>query len=110
MIKHMVENAWWRFGRVEIINKGKVLYVFQFETKESCQAVMQQLWHINNRMLLLRKWRTNLDYVNLLGTKVPLWIKLEDVLWHYGLREALVMFPLLFESLSKWMLSPKPGM
>lgn len=78
-IGNMVEMAWWKFGNVEIINKGRGLYIFKFKKEEHCQKVLHQLWHVNNRPLLLRKWKPNLEYVNSSCKKVPIWVKLRDV-------------------------------
>jgi len=51
-----VENIWSSYGKVEVFLLENGIYLFRFADESSREAVIEKLWHIANKPLILHRW------------------------------------------------------
>jgi hypothetical protein len=56
VVKRTVENIWSSYGKVEVFLLENGIYLFRFADESSREAVIEKLWHIANKPLILHRW------------------------------------------------------
>ena len=64
---------------VEIMSAENGFLVFKFENENLCERVLEHMWHVHHRPLLLRKWDPKAELLHFAWDKVPLWVMLKNV-------------------------------
>lgn len=90
VVKQFVNSKWREIGKVEVTMLRKGLYVFNFETVESKNLVLDQSpWPWGSRMMYLRQWSPDLDLETTGFKSVPVWVHLPGLKLHYYTNEVL---------------------
>lgn len=63
--------------RVTMLHEG--IYLYEFQTKEMKQAVLEKKWFYNDRPLILRPWSANLNLKEIDVKKVPVWVQFTNM-------------------------------
>ncbi|XP_039027611.1 uncharacterized protein LOC120161429 [Hibiscus syriacus] len=79
-MQRLVEILWGESSTVKVSLAGPSLYVFSFFNASVRDWVLDNgPCHIQNKLLLLRKWDPNLQKLNLNLRNIPNWVQLYDV-------------------------------
>lgn len=84
-IKRMVEQQWKPFGPVRISTTDKGVVLFRLPSKESCNCVLERLWSLDNKPLILKRWVSGMVLEAFRTEEFPIWVRLKDVpvdLWN----------------------------
>ena len=76
----MVKVLWGKDGDVDIRPVGYNLFIIQFQSTEMRNRVLESgSWHIQNKLLIVRKWEPGMRTLDFNMAKLPLWIQLSNI-------------------------------
>ncbi|GKC34256.1 zinc knuckle CX2CX4HX4C containing protein [Tanacetum coccineum] len=79
LVENYVKNTWAKFG-LKRIQLHEEFFLFQFDTKEGMESVMEHgPWLIRRMPLMLNVWTPNTDLKKEEVKYAPLWVKLHHV-------------------------------
>ncbi|XVE73548.1 hypothetical protein DITRI_Ditri11bG0127300 [Diplodiscus trichospermus] len=77
----MVNVLWGESGEVDIRPAGTNLFLIQFPNSETRDRVLESSpWHIQNKLIIIRKWELGLRSLEFNMAKLPIWVKLGNIL------------------------------
>ncbi|KAJ4825045.1 hypothetical protein Tsubulata_009711 [Turnera subulata] len=80
LIHAMVNKLWGRQGAVFVTNFKTDLFLIQFPNEASLsRALFGGPWHVGGVPIILRKWDSSIQKLDLSTSKLPVWVKLRDV-------------------------------
>ncbi|GKC84069.1 zinc knuckle CX2CX4HX4C containing protein [Tanacetum coccineum] len=80
LVENYVKNTWAKYG-LKRIQLHEEFFLFQFETKEGMESVLENgPWLIRRMPLILNIWSPNTDFLKAEVKKAPVWVKLHHVL------------------------------
>ncbi|GJR41750.1 putative reverse transcriptase domain, ribonuclease H-like domain, aspartic peptidase domain protein [Tanacetum coccineum] len=81
IVQNYVNNTWAKFGLSKLMKTDNGVFLFKFDTKSGMDQVIERgPWLIRNTPLILTKWTPNISLKPGVVTKVPVWVKLYNVL------------------------------
>nr|GEY73841.1 hypothetical protein [Tanacetum cinerariifolium] len=81
VVQQYVSNTWRKFGFERITQNDDGVYLFKFATKSYRDQVIQKgLWLILKSPIILSKWSPSVSLKRGEVTKVPVWVKLYNIL------------------------------
>ncbi|GKE37195.1 zinc knuckle CX2CX4HX4C containing protein, partial [Tanacetum coccineum] len=79
LVENYVKNTWAKFG-LKRIQLHEIFFMFQFNTKEGMENVMENgPWLVRSVPLILNVWTPNTDLKKDVIKTAPLWVKLHHV-------------------------------
>jgi hypothetical protein len=66
-------------GKLGVFLLENGLYLFRFADVRTIDEVMEALWHIANKPLILRKWIPGMQLLKISLSTVPIWIKFHNL-------------------------------
>ncbi|GJQ99754.1 putative reverse transcriptase domain-containing protein [Tanacetum coccineum] len=79
LVENYVKNAWAKYG-LKRIQLHEEFFLFQFDTKEGMESVLENgPWLIRREPLMLNVWSQNTDLKKAEVKKAPVWVKLHHV-------------------------------
>ncbi|GJZ47806.1 MAK10-like protein [Tanacetum coccineum] len=81
IVQNYVNNTWAKFGLSKLMKMDNGMFLFKFDIKSGMDQVIERgPWLIRNTPLILTKWKPNVSLKPGVVTKVPVWVKLYNVL------------------------------
>ncbi|GJS72432.1 hypothetical protein Tco_0705273 [Tanacetum coccineum] len=81
IVQNYVKNTWAQFGLQNLMKNDDGVFLFKFESKNWLAKVLERgPWIIRNTPLILNRWTPNVSLKKDEVTKVPIWVKLHNVL------------------------------
>lgn len=82
-IKRFTEKRWKEFGEVEVISLKNGMYVFNFQTEQGRNKVLEKSpWPIGSKMIFFKLWFSEIDLRKDDLSPVPVWIRLPNLKLH----------------------------
>ncbi|XP_038991297.1 uncharacterized protein LOC120114449 [Hibiscus syriacus] len=81
-MQRIVNSLWTKAlqgSRVQVSLAGPNLYIFSFDSEAAREWVLENLWHILNKTLILRKWEPSLKRLDFDLSKISIWIHIYNV-------------------------------
>lgn len=79
-IRYHLRKMWGKYGLVDVFMNEVGIYFFRFNNEEGLNTVVESgPWMVNNKPLLVHKWKPELILDKVEPEKVPLWVKLFNV-------------------------------
>ncbi|KAL3519685.1 hypothetical protein ACH5RR_017834 [Cinchona calisaya] len=83
-MKRYAETKWKEFGIVECTLLKYGVFIFNFESEDMKNQVLEKsLWPFLSKMLFLKSWTPDIDLSKEELISVPVWIKLPNLKLHY---------------------------
>ncbi|CAN1214997.1 hypothetical protein LINPERPRIM_LOCUS16 [Linum perenne] len=79
VIQALANNLWGYEGFISVALLPSGLFLIEFPTQALCDWVYSRLWHVHNQPLLLRRWKADLEPVDIEPVETPVWITLKGV-------------------------------
>ncbi|GKA13225.1 nucleotide-binding alpha-beta plait domain-containing protein [Tanacetum coccineum] len=81
IVQNYVKNTWAQFGFKNLMKNDDGVFLFKFDSKEGLDKVLERgPWIIRNSPIILNRWTPNVSLKKNEVTKVPVWVKLHNVL------------------------------
>ncbi|GJY69652.1 reverse transcriptase domain-containing protein [Tanacetum coccineum] len=81
IVQNYVNNTWAKFGLQKLMKNDDGVFLFKFASKDGLERVLERgLWIIRNTPLTQNRWTPNVSLKRGEVNKVPVWIKLYNVL------------------------------
>ncbi|XVF72304.1 hypothetical protein PTKIN_Ptkin12aG0110100 [Pterospermum kingtungense] len=75
-----INLLWGEEEEIDLRPAGRNLFVAKFLTSEARDRVLEKRpWHVQNQLLIVRKWEPNWEVLELNWSKVPIWVHLKGV-------------------------------
>ncbi|CAN1317763.1 hypothetical protein LINPERPRIM_LOCUS30554 [Linum perenne] len=79
VIQALANNLWGYEGFISVALLPSGLFLIEFPTQSLCDWVYSRLWHVHNQPLILRRWKADLEPVDIELVETPVWITLKGV-------------------------------
>ncbi|GKE50324.1 zinc knuckle CX2CX4HX4C containing protein [Tanacetum coccineum] len=81
VVEYYARNNWGKHGLKRFMMNTKGFFFFKFESKVGLEAVLESgPWMIRNTPIILKKWLMSTSLLKKELTRIPIWVKLHDVL------------------------------
>lgn len=79
-IQSMISKLWGKNGKIKAVTLDSGRFLFRFEDAQTLAWVMDEgPWFIDQRPMLLRRWKPRMQFEKLSMENFPIWIKLWNV-------------------------------
>ncbi|GKF03817.1 zinc knuckle CX2CX4HX4C containing protein, partial [Tanacetum coccineum] len=81
VVEYYVRNNWAKYGLKRIMMNSKGFFFFKFDSWDGLEAVLEGgPWLIRKSLIILKKWSMDTRLLKEELTRIPIWVKLHDVL------------------------------
>ncbi|GKC37436.1 zinc knuckle CX2CX4HX4C containing protein [Tanacetum coccineum] len=81
VVEYYARNNWAKHGLKRIMMNSKSILFFKFDSRAGLEAVLEGApWLIRKSLIILKKWSMDTRLLKEELTRIPLWVKLHDVL------------------------------
>ncbi|GKE12013.1 reverse transcriptase domain-containing protein [Tanacetum coccineum] len=116
IVQNYVSNTWAKFGLQKLMKNKDGVFLFKFASRDGLDRVLERSpWIIRNTPLILNRWISNVSLKRDEVTKVPIWLKLHDVLVVAYSADGLSLIatqvgkPIMFDEFTRSMCTNKRG-